>query len=144
MFGRFRPNLRLRKVELILDEPLPLRPAPAYLVTTSADEFRRTFGVSSCPPAVDWEREVLIVVERGECPTGGYTVSIDAASLGEGGRELTVEVSQCDPGPADFVSMVVTYPRAAATLARRGLHAVRRAVFVAESGAILHTAEVTL
>lgn len=143
MSGKSNPKLRFRRVALDLSE-LPFRPEPACLALTSAADFAREFGISVRPEAVDWPRELLIVVERGECPTGGYTVTIEAVVLARGGEELVIEVSRCDPAPDAFVTMVITYPRDAVAVARRGLDAVRRVSFMTPDGQALETVGVKL
>ncbi len=107
----------------------------------SADELGRAFGAKSWSKPIDWDKEVLLVVERGECPTGGYTVDITGVSR-PSPRALTVRVTTSDPAPGDFVAMVRTYPRAAAALDRRALEGVSQVTFVDGSGRTLDTIEV--
>jgi len=130
-------------VTLRSPEPLRFEVEPVYLVITSAGQFCEAFGTTDPPAGIDWRREFLLVAQRGECPTGGYTVTIKTVSLSAPG-ELTVEVVQSDPAPDDFVTMIVTYPRDAVAVPRHGLERVRRVIFVSPAGTVLGTAEVSI
>lgn len=132
-----------RRIELTSPEPLEFSRDPTYLVLTSQRDLKDALGVTSLPVPVEWSREFVVVAQRGECPTGGYTVAIDGLSLRTPGQ-LTVTVSQTDPSPSDFVTMVITYPRAAAAVSRAGLEGVTRVVFADRRGRTLETVEVTL
>lgn len=59
-------------------------------------------------PAVDFTREWVLGAFMGERPTGGYRIDIQEVRLK--GREITAVVTQKQPGPDDFVTMVFTYP----------------------------------
>lgn len=65
---------------------------------------------------IDWRRQVVLLAHRGECPTGGYGVRI--TGVREDGGRLRVEILLRDPGPGEFVTMVMTYPADAAVLPR--------------------------
>jgi len=59
------------------------------------------------------EREVYIVVTRGEKPTGGYGVEIvdmDKFIFKEDEFAVTVKVNYKDPQPGQLVTQAITYP----------------------------------
>ncbi len=134
-----------RRVQLTSREPLRFHSLPKYLVFTSAEELGEAYGVSasSAEAGVDWDREFLVVAQREECPTGGYSITIEGLNR-PAPDELRVTVSRSDPGPADFVTMVITYPRDVVAVSRRGLEGVRKVTFVDPGGRVLRTVEVDL
>lgn len=136
-----------RRVELRSEEPLRLRHDPACFVLTSSEELERVYGVRSLEDRVDWGEELLLVAERGECPTGGYRVEFRRLVLDPPGHPqgtLLAEVVETDPRPTDFVTMMITYPRAAVAVRRLGLEKVARVVFACAAGRILTTTGVAL
>jgi len=133
--------LRGRPIQLHGPEPLRFGREPACLVLGSAEDFARAFGTVAWSPPVDWSKELLVVVQRGLCPTGGYSVAVTGLSVGKGRLEVRVELR--DPSPSDFVTMVATYPQAAVALPRRALRGVSEAVFTDTGGRILGKAKVT-
>lgn len=139
---------RWKRVEFRSAEPLRFYTEPAYLVLRSTEEVEAAFGVSSwsASPGVDLSREILLSVHRGECRTGGYTVAITGVTLEAGtpGGLLRVKVAFTDPSPSGFVTMVITYPQAAAAVERSGLEGVSTVVFVDSKGQVLKTVEVNL
>lgn len=158
---------RWKRVEFRSAEPLRFYTEPAYLVLRSTEEVEAAFGVSSwsASPGVDLSREILLSVHRGECRTGGYTVAITGVTLEAGtpggkpasgtggpagggkpapGGLLRVKVAFTDPSPSGFVTMVITYPQAAAAVERPGLEGVSKVVFVDSKGQVLKTVEVNL
>ncbi len=59
------------------------------------------------------DREVYIVITRGEKTTGGYSVEvsdIDKYILGEDKFAITVKVEYKDPEPGQPVTQAITYP----------------------------------
>ncbi len=133
---------RWRPVELRSPEPLRFGRDPACLVLTSAEAFGAAFGVGSWFPRLDWSRELVLVVQRGECPSGGYAVAV--TDLAVRGPRLKVTVTTADPTPADFVTMVVTYPQAAVAVERESLRGVSEVAFVNKDGKILGTVGVSV
>lgn len=137
---------RFRRVELRSDQPLRPRATPCYRLAASPEELREFYRVGSLettPSAVDWSREFVIIAERGECPTGGYAVSITGFDSRAGG-ELWVGVALSDPGPTDFVTLAMTFPRDVVVAGRGELERVSRVVFVGEDGRVLESVEVVL
>lgn len=59
-------------------------------------------------PEVDFAREWVLAAFMGEKPTGGFRVTIDQVE--RRGEEIRAQISEREPGPDDFVTMVFTYP----------------------------------
>ncbi len=137
---------RWRPIQVRSAEPLRLVSTPDCQVFTSEESFRTALGVSTWSPGVDWPREIALVVERGECPTGGYGVAFSGLALegGPGARALRATVAFTDPSPSDFVTLAITYPRAVAAVRRRALRGVSSVVFVDEAGRVRKIVEVNL
>jgi len=60
------------------------------------------------PPAVDFEKETVILATAGMHSTGGHHISFSDVSLEKGA--LTVVLTFKSPGPEDMVTMALTYP----------------------------------
>lgn len=60
------------------------------------------------PIGVDFEKEMIIVVFMGQCPTGGYSINI--IDVVENADKLEVQVTRKRPASGDTVPMVVTQP----------------------------------
>ncbi len=96
---------------------------PAALVLSSPDgwaaAWRTLHGglAAGPPPAVDFGRDVVVLVAAGERATGGYTVRIDGTSDLPGGRRV-VHATRTAPGPECMTAQVVTSPVAAARVPR--------------------------
>jgi len=60
--------------------------------------------------------KIYVIVTRGEKPTGGYTVRLDALEMKEEENKkiLIVYATFKDPEPGDIVTQVITYPYVAA------------------------------
>jgi hypothetical protein len=89
--------------------------APLATVARSAEEWEalwsrvRAGGLPTpAMPKVDFSREMVIAVFAGECPTGGYTITIE--ELAVWGNELQVLVRQAGPPAGAITTQVVTYP----------------------------------
>jgi hypothetical protein len=59
-------------------------------------------------PAIDFTRDVAIVVSAGQRPSGGYEIAVDRVSQADG--ELSIEVVERTPGPNCMTSASVTQP----------------------------------
>jgi hypothetical protein len=70
-------------------------------------------------PAVDFGREMIIVVAMGERRSGGFDVDID--SIRSNGRELLVYVTEETPGEFCGTTAALTTPAGLARLRRVGL-----------------------
>ena len=80
-------------------------------------------------PAVDFSREMLVVVSMGTRSSGGYTIGIDGVRLL--GDSLRVDITEQSPGPTCGTTAALTAPVALARLERSELplsYAVSRAV----------------
>jgi hypothetical protein len=78
--------------------------------------YQRRFPVPPVP-AIDFSREMLIVVALGSRSSGGYVILIDRAS-GEG-ADVTIAVRSISPGPRCGVTGALTQPVDIARLPRR-------------------------
>lgn len=59
-------------------------------------------------PAVDFNRDVVIVAAAGQRPTGGHEIAVDRVTQTQGG--LTVEVVERVPGPNCMTTASLTQP----------------------------------
>lgn len=124
-----------RPLQIQSPEPMRFGAAPSYLLLDSEKALREVLGVSGYSPAVDWSKSVVLLVQRGECPTGGYGVAI--TGLAVAGTTLQVTCRLTDPSPSSFVAMVVTYPQAAVAVDRKALRGVSGVVFAHPDGRVL-------
>lgn len=69
------------------------------------------------PPAVDFAREMVLVVALGERPTGGHDVAIDAVT-GDGAGGATVAYTAREPGEGCMSTQALTSPAVAVRVAR--------------------------
>ena len=65
---------------------------------------------------VDFESEMLVVVALGERPTSGYAVKI--TNISQSGQVLFVQGTTTRPDDAEITLPMLTYPYAAAVIAR--------------------------
>jgi len=70
-------------------------------------EFWSELGVGD-RPAVDFTRDVVIVVAAGERPSGGYEIAVSQVTQTNG--ELRVEVRETSPGPNCLSSSSLSQP----------------------------------
>lgn len=97
---------------------------PQRLVVRSGAEWqgvwatlhRRTNPVPPLP-AIDFDREMVVVAAAGTKSTGGFAVSIDSAS--ETRSTIAVVVRSVSPGPNCVVIQMVTQPVDVAVISRR-------------------------
>ena len=67
-------------------------------------------GLAAGPaPAVDFVREMVVVVAAGEQSSGGHRVRVDGTSPGPDGA-LVVHVTRTSPGPGCMSTMAITSP----------------------------------
>jgi hypothetical protein len=59
-------------------------------------------------PAVDFNRDVVIVAAAGQRPTGGHEIAVTRVTQTQGG--LTVEVVERAPGPNCMTTASLTQP----------------------------------
>lgn len=69
---------------------------------------------------VNWEREIAVVVDMGEKPTGGYAVKVTGIDLA-GAEQVFIDLHLTQPGPGDMVTQAFTHPHAVARIPRVGL-----------------------
>lgn len=60
-------------------------------------------------PAVDFAREMVVVVAAGEKPSGGHTIRVDATSSAADGA-LVLHLTRASPGPGCMTTMAITSP----------------------------------
>lgn len=58
--------------------------------------------------AMNLEKNYLVAIHQGLCPTGGYSISVK--SVRSGPDSVTVTVDFQEPGPDDIVTMAMTTP----------------------------------
>ncbi len=68
-------------------------------------------------PAIDFNREMVVIAAMGMRPTGGFNILIDSAS--EDAAGVTVRVRAMTPGPGCAVTLALTHPADVARLPRR-------------------------
>lgn len=74
---------------------------------------------AAAPPAVDFTREMVVVVAAGERPSGGWAIRVDRiVAASDGGA--TVYVTTVRPDPACMQTMAVTSPVAVVRAPRVG------------------------
>lgn len=71
----------------------------------------------AAPPAVDFAREMVLVVALGERPSGGHDVAIDAVTP-DGAGGATVAYTAREPGEGCLSTQALTSPAVAVRVAR--------------------------
>lgn len=61
------------------------------------------------PPAVDFARDMVVIVNDGDRSSGGHAVRVDGTSAGANGG-LVLHVTRTQPGPNCMSTMVMTAP----------------------------------
>jgi hypothetical protein len=92
------------------------------LVVRDSETLRETWadiGQRRDAPAVDFDRETVVVAAMGMRPTGGYAIIIDGASLHA--DTVHVLVRSIAPGADCMVTQVITHPADAARIPLAGL-----------------------
>jgi hypothetical protein len=67
-------------------------------------------------PAVDFRREMVLVVATGTRPTGGWSIAVERATLAAGA--LHVDLVESSPGPTCLVTQMLNHPAAAVAVPR--------------------------
>jgi hypothetical protein len=88
------------------------------------------------PPAIDFEREGLLLVEMGRRPTAGYALGLADQHVTVEDGVATLRVEWREPPRGSIQAQVITAPCLLARLARRGIREVR---VVDESGVVRAT-----
>jgi len=115
-------TVQLELRSLPFDAPLriavPLREAYRTAGAWEATWRDATAGIVPAPepPDVDFDVEIALLVAAGERPTGGHTVTIEAARLI--GDTLHVDTVERSPGRGCMVTQAITYPATAAAVER--------------------------
>jgi hypothetical protein len=91
------------------------------LVIRSADQWAeawaRITGPARPAPAVNFAREMVVLVAMGERPTGGYVITVDGVYDADG--RLYAEVKEASPGPLCGTTEALTQPIDAVRVPRR-------------------------
>lgn len=67
--------------------------------------------------SMDLERNYLVVIHQGLCPTGGYSIHVESVRAQADAVTITVDFQE--PGPDDIVTMAMTTPRLFLLVPRR-------------------------
>jgi hypothetical protein len=83
-----------------------------YQVFGDRESFQEYYG-DTAPEvprvaAMDFERNYLVAIHQGLCPTGGYSILVPAVKARLDTVTVTVEFQE--PGPDDIVTMAMTTP----------------------------------
>lgn len=92
-----------------------------FQVFGDRDSFQDYYGAAapeeSKVAAMDLERNYLLAIHQGLCPTGGYSVRVTSVRARLDTVTVTVEFQE--PGPDDIVTMAMTTPRLFLLVPRR-------------------------
>lgn len=92
-----------------------------FQVFGDKDSFNGYYGAStpesSRVAAMDLDRNYLVAIHQGLCPTGGYSIRV--VSVRARADAVTVTVDFQEPGPDDIVTMAMTTPRLFLLVPRR-------------------------
>jgi hypothetical protein len=87
--------------------------------TARADLWRHAYATRSAAPvlpAVDFDREMVVVAALGRRTSGGFAIYLDSARVHSGALEIFVR--SVSPGPTCFTTAALTEPVAAAAVPR--------------------------
>ncbi|QKT03324.1 protease complex subunit PrcB family protein [Ectothiorhodospiraceae bacterium 2226] len=84
---------------------------PAHIVVRDAQSWRDLWEerLHGAPPAIDFEREMVVGAALGTRPSGGYGIRIERAVLDEEGT-LVVTLRELAPPPGAMLSQAFTQP----------------------------------
>ena len=89
--------------------------APLQIVARNQDEWTALWrqhvssdSGSRPPPAVDFDKEVVVALFLGDKPTGGYDVQISRAE--QSSEALTIYYREKNPSPGSMVTQALTQP----------------------------------
>jgi len=121
-------TVRLELRGLALEAPLrieaPLREAYRTAGAWEATWRDATAGIDPAPdpPVVDFDVEIALLAAAGERPSGGHSVTIEAARVI--GDTLHIDVVERSPGRGCMVTQAITYPATAAAVEKVDAEAV--------------------
>jgi hypothetical protein len=81
------------------------------IITNDKDftrSWKREVDNSRSISPIDFEKERVIVISRGKCGSGGYSIRVDSIYLNE--NDLIVEITFSNPGENCPRTMGLTYP----------------------------------
>jgi hypothetical protein len=70
--------------------------------------WKREVDTGRAISSVDFYKERVIVISRGQCGSGGYNIGVDSIYLNE--HDLNVEITYSNPGENCRRTMGLTYP----------------------------------
>ncbi len=85
--------------------------------------------------AMDLDKNYLVAIHQGLCPTGGYSVSVESVRVAAGSVTITVDFQE--PGPDDIVTMAMTTPSLFLLVPRRRGTRSSAFIFRDKEGALL-------
>lgn len=92
-----------------------------YQVFGDREAFREYYGdvapSESKIADADFDRNYLVAIHQGLCPTGGYSIQVVSVRAQPGAVTVTVDFQE--PGPLDIVTMAMTTPRLFLLVPRR-------------------------
>jgi len=92
-----------------------------YRVFGDMEAFREYYGdvdpSESKVAEADFDRNYLVAIHQGLCPTGGYSIQVLSVRAQPGSVTVTVDFQE--PGPMDIVTMAMTTPRLFLLVPRR-------------------------
>jgi hypothetical protein len=71
-------------------------------------KWKREVDTSSTISPIDFDKERIIVISRGQCSSGGYSIGVDRVYLKQ--HDLTIEFTYSNPGENCRRTMGLTYP----------------------------------
>lgn len=107
--------------QVSLNEPAIAR--PGVVLIQSEEQLKALNATELATVEIDFATQSLVVLSLGEQPTGGYWCRITGMQAGEG--ILYVQGLANRPGPDDMVTQALTYPAAAAVIAKTDATATR-------------------
>lgn len=103
------------KFETVLKSQMSNYKERVFFTITSQEEWQKVWGeinsaATPAPalPAVDFSKEMLVLVFQGTEPTGGYSVEVTGVEKKDG--VIGVEVRETAPGEGCFTTQALTAP----------------------------------
>jgi len=123
--------ISLRHLPALVISQAYCRKTACYVIGTRS-KLKELTGEQHCRLPVDFSREFIVALCRGECPTGGYAIRVQTGCVDTEGI-LTLKVKLTDPAPGAFVTLAMTYPQSAVAVPREPFHGLPGGVVVRES-----------
>lgn len=115
------PEVRYQTANPVLGFSFEKAALRDFQVFGDKDSFTDYYGAeapdASRIAAMDLDRNYLVAIHQGLCPTGGYSIRIVSVRARAGAVTVTVDFQE--PGPDDIVTMAMTTPRLFLLVPRR-------------------------